>query len=541
MKTIMTHLFSKIPQGRQQRSQFKQPFGHKTTFDAGLIVPVYCKEILPGDTVALDMSFLARLATPIYPVMDNMYLDWFVFFTPNRLLWEHWVNLCGEKQSLTDTTDYVVPTLTNTPSALTFAEGTLGDYFGLPTGRTLSPTLINSLPFLAYNRIWNEWFRVPYLQDPVYQDTGDGPHAVSEFDLMRRAKRHDYFTSAFPEPQYGDAVALPIGTQAPVYGDGNALQFTDGASAKYLTSDNAGLLIGFDANATPPPVGTASGALESFLTNRFIGVRGTVDSGLIADLTAATAATINDMRQAIVTQHILEADMRGGTRYTEILHQVWGVHPEDSRLQRPEYLGGGSQIINVSQVPQNSASPATPLVKDVQGGLSAYAVQGAGGKAFKSFSEHGYLMVLVNVRSDITYQQGLEKMWTRSTRYDFFRPEQANLGEQAILNREIHYENGAASDDVWGYQERAAEYRYSRSYVSAAMRSDAATPLHAWHLALDFGVTVPTLSDTFIQDDPPIDRIVAVANQYDILFDCYIEATFTRCMPMYSVPGLDRL
>jgi len=469
------------------------------------------------------------LATPLFPIMDNMYLDTFFFFVPNRLIWENWQKFMGERTPDPDSSiDYVVPTTTSPAGG--YAVGSLQDYMGLPTvGQIGGAATVEHCSFWprAYNLIWNEWFRDQNLQDSAVVDLGDGPDDPADYVLRRRGKRHDYFTSALPWPQKGDAVSLPLGTTAPVLSNG-----------EFFTWSNAGA-----TNRSVGGLGSDAGNGWKFeptsainMDKMFIGD----ESGLYADLSQATAATINQLRQSFQIQKLLERDARGGTRYTEIIRAHFGVVSPDARLQRPEYLGGGSTSVIINPIAQTSA---TGLAENTtpQGNLAAMGTALAQGHGFTySSTEHGVILGLAAVRADLTYQQGLHKMWSRQTRYDFYFPAFATLGEQAVLNKEIYVQGTAEDDEVFGYQERWAEYRYKPSQITGLFRSTAAGTLDAWHLAQNFG-DLPTLNSDFIEDTPPVERVVAVgaaANGQQFLFDAFFDIKMARPMPLYSVPGL---
>lgn len=544
MQTVMNHNFSRIPAPEIQRSMFDRSCGHKTTFDSGLLIPMFCDEILPGDTVRMNATIFARIATLLSPIMDNIYLDTFWFFVPNRLLWENWEKFNGAQDNPGDSTDFLVPFIDD--DNMVFDAGTIYDYFGLPTEvEWAGGTGPNALPFRAYNLIFNEWFRDQNLEvsRPVAQD--DGPDLVTDYQLMRRAKRHDYFTSCLPWPQKGDSVSLPLGTSAPVIGNGetlglvNATDWATDVQNRFGMKTQTGTVgVEFGQEGYNRPLGTAVAAVTPPVGTNWVAV--TPDpaaSGLIADLSGAVAATINQLRQSFQIQKILERDARGGTRYTELLRAHFGVISPDFRLQRPEYLGGSSQRLNVRQVPQTSESGAgTP-----QATLAAFGDAENFSGFNKSFVEHGYIIGIVNVRADIVYQQGLNRMWSRRTRYDFYLPALAHLGEQSVLNKEIFYPNlGTNADGVFGYQERWAEYRYKPSYVTGQFRSNHATSLDFWHLALDFAA-MPALNSAFMFDNPPIDRVIAVPAEPHVIADMYFDFKHARPMPVYSVPGqIDR-
>jgi hypothetical protein len=454
-------------------------------------------------------------------------MDTFFFFVPNRLVWDNWQKFMGEQNKPGDSTDYLIPTVSSPVGG--YEPLSLSDYMGLPTVGQVDPTQRiehSALWHRAYNLVWNEWFRDQNLQDPAPFSTDDGPDDATDYVLLRRGKRHDYFTSALPWPQKGESVSLPLGTQAPILSDNTGIQLKTPTSG----IRNAVINIGGENILAIDGAGITSPGGISFGTN----------TGLYADLSDATAATINQLRQAFQIQKLLERDARGGTRYTEIIRSHFGVTSPDARLQRPEYLGGGSTSININPIAQTSASTVTATTTPL-GTLAAMGTALATGHGFtQSFTEHGLIIGLVAVRADLTYQQGLHKMWSRQTRYDFYFPAFAHLGEQAILNKEIYATGTATDDDVFGYQERWAEYRHKPSQITGLFRSTTAGTLDGWHLAQNF-TGLPTLNNTFIEDRPPMERVLAVgssAQGQEFIFDAFFDVKMARPMPMYSVPGL---
>jgi len=521
-RSVDIHQFTMIPKADIPRSKFDCQSTHKTTFDAGYLVPVYVDEVLPGDTFNLNMTAFARMSTPLYPVMDNLHLESFFFFVPNRLIWDNWQKFMGQQTNPGDSISYVVPQQVSPANG--YAVGSLQDYMGLPTvGQVSAGKTISHCAFWprAYNLIYNEWFRDENLQNSVVVDKGDGPDTVTNYTLLRRGKRKDYFTSALPWPQKGSAVTLPLGTQAPI-----KMNTTGGSGINATILDSAN---------SPKAAGTGVPYANSLQLSTT-----TTGSALYADLSQATAATINQLRQSFQIQKLLERDARGGTRYTEIIRSHFGVISPDARLQRPEYLGGGSTNININPIAQTSGTSASGTTTPL-GTLAAMGTALSHNHGFtQSFVEHGVIIGIVAIRADLTYQQGLARMWNRSTRYDFYFPAFATLGEQAVLNEEIYATGDTTDEGVFGYQERWAEYRYYPSRISSLFRSTASGTIDAWHLAQKF-TAVPTLNDTFIKDTPPVSRVLAVgnsANGQQFIFDSFFDVKKARPMPMYSVPGL---
>lgn len=517
--------FAQIPSVQTQRSVFNRSSGLTTTLDAGLIVPIFVDEVLPGDTMTMRVNSFARLATPIVPVMDNLYLDMHWFFVSNRLLWDDWQHFMGEKDNPDDDFTYTLPKVT-----IQFSESvsnSIFDYFGIPIDDTIS---VNALPFRAYNLIIKEWFRDQSLSDSPAINKGPGPDQGADYSLKRRAKRHDYFTAALPFAQRGPVVDVPILGEAPVTGD----------------ISSTGLPWNFrnSAGTEVHDVGMINDAGVGHYTssNNQAGVNLQYGSGLIfengiANLDDVQAISVNALRQSVQLQRMFERDARAGVRYTEILAAHFRVQSPDARLQRPEFLGYASSRITFHPVAQtNATNNTTP-----KGDLSAFATASIDGRGFsQSFTEHGYIIGLASVRADQTYQYGLERMWSRETKYDFYWPALAHLGEQEILNKELwYYNNDGLNDEVWGYQERWAEYRYKPSKITGQVRSyvTGGDPLHYWHLAQEWN-NRPLLNEEFIEERPPMERVLAVPSEPDIFLDVAFNYRSTRVMPTFSVPGL---
>lgn len=551
---VRGHRFSDAPAMYMKRTKFDRSHVYKTTFNSGKLIPVFVDEVLPGDTTRMSVNYFARLATPIKPIMDNIYLDWFFFFVPNRLVWEHWQNFCFEQEDPDDSTDYVIPTITCGSSEKNSLIGTLWDYFGLPINTTNNISGINALPFRGVYLIWNEWFRDENLQksvkilktdennvvdfnrrseQPSWLLNTDGTTFINGFPCPPRGKRHDYFTSALPWTQKGPGVEISLSGNAPIFApvsagsqnpsaDGIVIANTADISsskrfgyARGVAVDNS-FMVGYDNNTAP-----SRAVAEQWQ--------------LYANLGDLSAVSINSLRTAFQMQKFYERLARGGSRYTEVLRSFFGVVSPDARLQRPEFLGSFTKMVNVNPIAQTSATDST----SPQGNLSAYGVTAAKFHGFtKSFVEHGYVFGFVCARADLTYQQGINKMWLRSTVYDFYWPTFAHLGEQAIELRELYAQGTADDTKVFGYQERYAEYRYKPSQITGKFRSSVTGGnLDVWHLS-QFFKNAPTLNEEFILENPPIERIIAVPSEPEFLIDIGFRYTTVRPMPMFGTPGL---
>ena len=570
---VRGHRFSDAPAMYMKRTKFDRSHVYKTTFDSGKLIPVFVDEVLPGDTTRMSVNYFARLATPIKPIMDNIYLDWFFFFVPNRLVWEHWQNFCFEQEDPDDSTDYVIPAVTASGNSENAYIGSLWDYFGLPVNTSGNLSGISALPFRGVYLIWNEWFRDENLQRSVKIQKGDttevlnsaraaeqpswvftsGTSVVPGLACPPRGKRHDYFTSALPWTQKGPGVSIGLAGTAsivdPTPGTGYLLHSSDRQLAAVSAYDgdasssgghrvvfgNDSIKFGRYGSSDFSTVGGFAGNTDSMVTIDAQKASTYLGNDSYVDLDTSSIFTINSLRTAFQMQKFYERLARGGSRYTEVLRSFFGVVSPDARLQRPEFLGSFTKMVNVNPIAQTSATNDT----SPQGNLSAYGVTAAKFHGFtKSFVEHGYIFGFVCARADLTYQQGINKMWLRSTVYDFYWPTFAHLGEQAIELREIYAQGSDSDTTVFGYQERYAEYRYKPSQITGKFRSSVTGGnLDVWHLS-QFFKNAPTLNEEFIVENPPIERIVAVPSEPEFLLDIGFRYTTVRPMPMFGTPGL---
>ena len=569
---VRGHRFSDAPAMYMKRTKFDRSHVYKTTFNSGKLIPVFIDEVLPGDTTRMSVNYFARLATPIKPIMDNIYLDWFFFFVPNRLVWEHWQNFCFEQEDPDDSTDYVIPTVSATGNSDNAYIGSLWDYFGLPVNTSGNLSGISALPFRGVYLIWNEWFRDENLQKSVKIQKGDtnevlnsarsaeqpswvfmsGTSIVPGLACPPRGKRHDYFTSALPWTQKGPGVSIGLAGTASIVDPTPAAGYLLHSSDRQLaavsayrgdSSSSGGHIVAFaDDSINFSRYGSDFSSVGGFAGNSGAQVTMSAQSASTylgndsyVDLDTSSIFTINSLRTAFQMQKFYERLARGGSRYTEVLRSFFGVVSPDARLQRPEFLGSFTKMVNVNPIAQTSATDNT----SPQGNLSAYGVTAAKFHGFtKSFVEHGYVFGFVCARADLTYQQGINKMWLRSTVYDFYWPTFAHLGEQAIELRELYAQGSEDDKKVFGYQERYAEYRYKPSQITGKFRSSVTSGnLDVWHLS-QFFKNAPTLNEEFIMENPPIERIIAVPSEPEFLLDIGFRYTTVRPMPMFGTPGL---
>lgn len=536
MKSSSQRSFAVTPKVDIPRASFKRNSNYKTTLNAGYLVPIFLDEVLPGDTFNLKLTSFSRILSPLkYPIMDNLYMDFQFFYVPIRLVYDDYEKFFGSSKGREGQWQYddshLMPGISSGDTG--WEVGSVADYFGLPTG--VPGLRVNALPFRCYNRVISDWYLPScYELDQPELSTNSEDDKDEMYPLRKRLKRADYFTAALTEPQRGPGIELPIGTYAPVVGNGTSLGLTNGLQNFGLISQDSDGYRNFTTTSYGQPVGTVNSTIAN-RSERSIGVTTDPDnSGLVADLSSASAVTINSLRQAFQLQRALERDERGGVRYVEQLMSHFGVRSPDARLQRSEYIGGGSVPIQIHSV----ANTAGIEGETAQGSLSAFGLSGSNSVGFvKSFVEHGYILGLVSVRADLTYQQGIPRMFDRWARFDFYYPVFANLGEQTVLNKEIFAQGTDEDNEVFGYQERFAEYRYSVSKITGQLRSTYDLTLDSWHLAQKFN-NLPKLNQEFLEENVPMSRVKAYMDAPDFLYDSLIQLNCVRPMPLFGVPGL---
>jgi len=533
LRVVEPTRFAMVPRNDIPRSAFDISFTHKTTLSAGFLVPLYVDEVLPGDTFRVRMTAFARLATPIVPVMDNLILESFFFFCPNRLVWYNWQRFMGEKNSITDTTEFLTPQVTFNAGQVNV--GTLPDYFGLTNPSGANTLTVNVLPFRMYKLIYNEWFRDEDLISPVNVPSDEATEAgATNVNLFRRGKRFDYFTSCRPWPQKPSNSSAIMAMDGALIPGGGMIFPQSGAPVTGLG------IFGGPTPGASPPVREAGGRTETWPVNAFASTDLVIKASP-ENIFPDVRVLINDIRTANQVQLLLERNARGGTRYTELVRSHFGVVSPDLRLQRPEFLGGGRAHVTVNPVGQTSATGITGG-STVLGELAGVGSAIADAHGFtQSFTEHGFIIGMVNIRADLSYQQGVNRMWFRRSMFDYYFPATAHLGEQAVLSREIFADGSAGDTDVFGYQERWAEYKYKPSMVTGLFRSTHATPIDFWHFAQEFAVR-PVLNETFIQEDPPVARVLQVdspsTDGEQFLVDALFDIRKASAMPMFSIPGI---
>lgn len=527
--------FAEEPQVRVPRSQFNLSHGLKMTFDASYLYPILVQDVLPGDTFTCRLNGFARIFSPLdAPVMDNIELETFFFFVPCRLVWENWEYFNGAHDAKgAQDTSYTIPILASGTTVDHDGSVSGAHYYyammGLPHNLQSGSVDVNALPFRSYALIYNEWFRDQNLIDEATVNVDDGPDTVGDYALKKSAKKHDYFTSCLPYLQKGDAVTVELTGTAPITGIGKV-------SANF---NDASVLV-YETDGTRPTYSAAAEITGGVDESIYVEEGSTGYMNIYADL-SAVGMDINELRQSVAIQRLLERDARGGTRYVELIKSHFGVTSPDYRLQRPEYLGGGKAFINISPVANTSGvdSADSPTgLDEMPGSLRGVGTGQIRGHGWaKSFTEHGFIIGLVRARGDLTYFQGLDRMWSRSTRYDHYLPALASLGEQSVLNKELYVSNGANDDLVFGYQERWSEYRFKPSRIVGKLNPDVSGALSHWHLAEDFG-SLPSLNQTFIEDQTPMARVTTVDTEPDFLLDLWFDMKAARPLPVHSIPSI---
>lgn len=519
--------WNSTPKIKKPRNLFDISFNYKTTLNADNLVPCYVAEVLPGDTFKCNPSFFGRFTTLKTPIMDNIYIDYFFFFVPNRILWNKWEKFNGEQDNPSDSIDFLVPIIQAPAGGYT--EESIYDYFGIPT--KVAGLQHSALPFRAYNKIFNDWFRDQNVDNSLVENVGDGPDPSTDYTVQKRRKKNDYFTSCLPFLQKGSAVSLPLGVSAPVKTQSTNIITGAQSPLKFLNIN------GSDLNSASRYLGATGPSGNAHVSTGVSSVNHEVyPSNLFADLNLAAGATINQVREAFQIQAFLELNARSGSRYTEILESHFGVQSSDGRLQRPEYLGGGSVPLEINTITQNSSGVTSPAVQPL-GGLAGNGVMASSGNGFDfSAEEHGYIIGIVNIRGDINYQQGLDRHWSRRTRFDFADPFLANIGEQAVLNKEIYAKADANDNLVFGYQERYAEYRSMNNKITGKLRSNTTGPLDYWHIAENFAA-LPVLNSSFKTQNTPISRVVSVTSEPHFVLDCRYVQSKATVLPLYGTPG----
>lgn len=543
MRSVDARRFAMVPRNDVPRSAFDIGHIHKTTFAAGALIPVLCCEVLPGDSLRLDMTAFTRLATPIVPFMDNLAMQSWFFYCPNRIVWENWERMMGEQNSPSDVTQFLVPTVTFADAGARMEPGGIADYFGIINNNTANSMTVISLPFRMYNQIWNDWFRDEDMEGKASVLVTDGPDPEIDYNVLRVRKKHDYFTTARPWPQKNVPNAVNMfglgATGSDPFVPGGNYARRDQFNSGQIGAPVTGIGILQTTASSVGPINVWEAGQRSVSYGPFFANTGLRARAGATDAEPDIKLLINDLRTAVMIQGLMEKNARGGTRYAELVRSHFGVVPLDARVQRPEYLGGGRSMVSINPVAQTSATGLTGGTTP-SGNLSATGVAVSTRHGFSaSFTEHGFVIGLVAVRADQTYQQGIERFWFRRAPFEFYWPSLAHLGEQAILSREIYADGSAGDMNVFGYQERWSEYKYKPSRTSGMFRSTVATPLDIWHLGVEYSVR-PVLNAGFMEENPPVDRVLQVSGYFNqqFLSDMLFDMRWVRAMPMFSIPGV---